>query len=565
MTAPEHPFGALLGEFVAECLPLAEDVLDRALALERAWAGGEEAADLQAPLKGLLHTIKGNSAMMGLTPLQGLAHAVEDLTGLLADAPASRVTGAELLVRGTSLLADLIRGAATGESGPAPEGLIEEIRIFLATAADLPAEPARAERRAIDRRTTRAAGELGADGVVTTIRVDSTRLDALLESFGEAMIAQAGLRDSVRQLLARRRPDAAESALERATLTLDRTLKRLEQSLMETRLLPISTVFGRYSRLVRDLGKSEAREVRLEVAGGETRLDKTVIDRVGEPLVHLITNAIVHGIEPADQRLAAGKPAEAVIALRAIQRSDRVILTVSDDGRGLNPERILKKARALGVAPAGELSREEILALAFLPGLSTAERVSGLSGRGVGLDVVANSIRALGGQVGVTSEPGRGTTFTLRLPLTVAVLRSLLIDIAGERYALPLADVAETIRLSPAALHHVGGQGVLTWRNEVISVVDGGRALGGAAAEANRRYCVVLRTAGRCRGLLVDGLLGHQEVVVKALDPSLGRPPTVAGTTILGDGQVACILDTGRITEAAHETALVGSQEDRKW
>lgn len=560
MSAEEHPFAALLAEYVAECLPLAEDVVERALALERAWSEGENADEVARPLKGTLHTIKGNSAMMGLTVLQTLAHRLEDLWGVLAKEPESRDAGGALLARGTGLLADLVRATA---KAPPPEsataGYLEEVDAFLS--ADRGArEPAREERRspdrrATERRTVKVSGELGADGAVSTIRVDSTRLDALLETFGEAMIAQAGLRDAMHHLTIRRGATEETARLEHAMLGLDRTLKRLESALMETRLLPISTVFTRFTRLVRDLAHSEGKKVRLEVAGGETRVDKTVIDRLSEPLVHLVTNAIIHGIEKPEQRKTKGKPAEATITLRAVQRSDRVILTVTDDGRGLDPEAILRKARALGQAPATvNPSLAEIFALAFLPGLSTTEQVSHLSGRGVGLDVVASSIRALSGNVSVGSEPDRGTTFSLRLPLTVAVLRSLLVEVSQERYALPLADVAETVRVRPETLHQVARQGMMTWRGEVIPVLDGGRLLGGDTA-VSRNYCVILRSAARHRGLMVDALLGHHEVVVKALDPALGRPPAVAAATILGDGRVACILDTGRLADGWIEPA----------
>ncbi len=552
MSTEENPFAALLAEYVSECLPLAEDVVERALTLERAWDEGDDAAAVAGPLKGTLHTIKGNSAMMGLTALQTLAHRLEDLWGVLQKEPESRDAGGALLVRGAGLLADLVRATASAPpKDDAASDYLEEVAAFLG--ADRGArEPAREERRAPDRRSSdrrnvRAAGELGSDGAVSTIRVDSRRLDALLETFGEAMIAQAGLRDAMRQLSNRRSEEVAR--LEHAMLGLDRTLKRLESNLMETRLLPISTVFTRFTRLVRDLAHAEGKKVRLDVAGGETRVDKTVIDRLSEPLVHLVTNAIIHGIEQPAEREAQGKSPEATITLRAVQRSDRVILTVTDDGRGLDPEAILRKARALGQAPVGDNpSRAEIFALAFLPGLSTTDKVSELSGRGVGLDVVASSIRALSGNVSVGSEPGRGTTFSLRLPLTVAVLRSLLVEVSSERYALPLSDVAETVRVRPETLHQVARQGMMTWRGEVIPVLDGGRLLGGQTAES-RGYCVVLRSATRHRGLMVDALLGHHEVVVKALDPTLGRPPAVAAATILGDGRVACILDTGRLAD----------------
>lgn len=560
MTDAENPFAALMAEYVSECLPLAEEVVERALTLERQWNAGEEAEAVRAPLKGALHTLKGNSAMMGLDPLKRLAHVLEDLVELLGDDADGRAAGGPLLARGAGLLADLV-GSAAG--GPIPDGAAaefeEEALAFLA--ADRGArDPARAWRRESDRRQTerrapRPTTEVTSEGTITTIRVDSTRLDALLETFGEAMIAQAGLRDAVRTLTARRRSSTEAMGLEQSLLSLERTMKRLEGALMETRLLPLSTLFGRFTRQVRDLAHNESKQVRLDVAGGETRLDKTIIDRLGEPLVHLLTNAIIHGIEPAAEREAAGKPPQAVISIRAVQRSDRVLLSVSDDGRGLDPERILLKARSLGLAPVVDHpSRAEILALAFLPGLSTSETVSTLAGRGVGLDVVASSIRTLGGHVSVASEPGRGTTFTLRLPLTVAVLRAMLVDIDGERYALPLADVAETVRVSGQTIHQVGRQGLLTWRGEVIPVMDGGSALGGRPA-ATRRYCVILRSSARHRGLLVDNLLGHHEVVVKALDPALGRPPAVAAATILGDGRVACILDTGRLGEGSIDPA----------
>jgi two-component system chemotaxis sensor kinase CheA len=561
MTAPDHPFAALLADYVAECLPLAEDVLERSLALERAWAGGEEAADLYGPLQGLLHTIKGNSAMMGLRPAQELAHALEDLAESLATGPARRRDGVEVLVRGTGLLADLVRSAAIGDS-PDSAHYLEELRRFLDQTVDLPAEPARVERRGGDRRED-------ADRMVTTVRVESHRLDALLEALGETMIAQAGLRDAVKRVTRGRRGTPEESGLDQAVLALGRTLQQLEQDLMETRLLPIATVFGRFTRLVRDLARGEGKEVRLEAAGGDTRLDKTVIDRMGEPLVHLVTNAIIHGIEPPEQRVELGKPAEAVITLRAAQRGDRVVLTVSDDGRGLDPAKLLHKARALGHAPAsGTPALEEIYGFAFLPGLSTAERVSSLSGRGVGLDVVGLSIRSLGGQVSVTSEPGRGTTFTLRLPLTVAVLRSLLVEVDKERYAVPLADIAETLRMGPDVLRQAITQGTLIWRDQVIPVIDASHVLGlevpwgvracPDARTEGRRYCVVLKAATHHRGLLVDSLLGHQEVVVKALDPTLGRPETIAATTILGDGRVACILDAAGIADGAIEARGCG-------
>ena len=546
-----NPFAELLEEYVAECAPLAQAVGDTLVTLERQWEEGDPADQLFATLKGSLHTLKGNSAMMGLTAIQGLAHCMEDVCAFLGERPGLRPSASGLLLRGAGVLVEMVGRAARGPlSADRSEAFINEAREFIQTeSVGAAASAPYPERRRFERRTGSEVGELGADGVVSTIRVDARRLDGLLETFGETMIAGLGLREAVRDLAVRHR-GAGFTDLEHALTSLEKTLKRLEGALMATRLVSIATVFGRFNLLVREVANAHEKRVRLVTSGGETQLDKTVIDRLGEPLVHLVTNAIIHGLELPADRERAGKASEATITLSAVQRSDRVILTVTDDGRGLDPERILHKARQLGAVTAdATLSRDEVFALAFLPGLSTTERVSALAGRGVGLDVVANSIRTLGGNIEVASEPGKGTKFTMSLPLTLAVLRSLLVAVDGERYAVPLGDVAESLRVTNEAIHEIDGHGMMFWRGQVIPVSDAAEVLGGTAPRSSRTYCVVVRSGAKRRGMLVDGLLGHQDVVVKALDPSLGRPPTISGATILGDGRVACILDTARFAE----------------
>jgi two-component system chemotaxis sensor kinase CheA len=550
MSADGNPFAELLEEYVAECAPLAQAVGDTLVTLERRWEEGDPADQLFATLKGSLHTLKGNSAMMGLTPIQALAHCMEDVCAFLGERPDLRPAASGLLLRGAGLLVEMVGRASRGPvSAERSDAFITMAREFIQTESAGAETPAFPERRRFERRTSAEVGELGADGVVSTIRVDARRLDGLLESFGETMIASLGLREALRDLAARQH-GAGISDLEHALASLEKTLKRLEGSLMATRLVSIATVFGRFNLLLRDVAHAHEKRVRLVTSGGETQLDKTIIDRLGEPLVHLVTNAVIHGLESPEDRERAGKPAEATVTLSAAQRSDRVILTVADDGRGLDPDRILHKARQLGaVAAEATPSREEVFALAFLPGLSTTERVSALAGRGVGLDVVANSIRTLGGSIEVASEPGKGTKFTMSLPLTLAVLRSLLVAVDGERYAVPLGDVAESLRVTNEAIHQIDGHGMILWRGQVIPVSDAGEVLGGTGPRTSRNYCVVVRSGAKRRGMLVDGLLGHQDVVVKALDPSLGRPPTISGATILGDGRVACILDTARFAE----------------
>lgn len=536
-------FGDLIPEYIAECLPLAETVTDAFLTLERRWRNGDTDAADAAALKGTLHTLKGNSAMMGLVPMQLVAHVLEDLTArILADAAARTEATAALLVEGAGVLADMVQAAANPAAlGASAEEYAARVRAHLGAGAEVLPQPLRLERRDTERRADAGADAAG------TIRVDFRRLDAMLEIFGEAMIERSALLEVYRALTARYRNSPEIADLERAVSALGATMKRLETALMQTRLLPIATVFGRFGRAVRDLAREERKRVRLVTEGDDTRLDKTILDRLGEPLVHLLSNAIVHGVEPEAERVRAGKPAEATVLLRATTLADRVQITVADDGRGLDAERIVEKARALGLdVPSAD--REAIHALIFVAGFSTAEQVSTVAGRGVGLDAAAAAIHALGGGIEVTSEPGRGTMFTLTLPLTLAIVRSLIVEVDKERYAVPLSHVAETVRLEPGALHEINSRGVAMWRGSAIHVADGGQLLGtGTTGTAPRNYYVVLFAGPRRRGLLVDGLVGHQDVVVKGLDPTLGRPDVVSGATILGDGRVACILDAAGI------------------
>jgi two-component system chemotaxis sensor kinase CheA len=371
----------------------------------------------------------------------------------------------------------------------------------------------------------------------------------MLEVLGEGMIEQEAVAELYRRLARKVRGSDELADLDRGLMALRKTLKRLEGILMETRLLPISTVLGRFPRLVRDLAQSEKKPVRVVTSGGEIPLDKAVLDRLGEPLLHLLTNAVVHGIESPEERARAGKPPEATLDLRVSSESGRVVIRLADDGRGLDDAKILAKARALGLeSRAGD--PDQLRSLIFLPGFSTAERVSSLAGRGVGLDVVAGSIHALGGTIEVASLPGKGVTFILNLPLTLAILRSLIVEVDRERYAVPISHVAATVRAEPDAIHEMNQKGVALWRGDLIHVSDAGALLGtGAAPNGSRRFYIVISMGNRRRGILVDRLIGHQDIVVKSLDPTLGRPDVVSGTTILGDGKVACILDAVRILE----------------
>ncbi len=545
--AEDNAFGELIDEYVVECLPLAERAADALVELERRRRAGTGGEELLGSIKGWLHTVKGNSAMMGLAAIQEAAHALEDLCAALAEQqePAGESFLA-LMVEGGGLLADQVRGAA---SGSAPEGAAA----WLSRAREQTPVDRAGNGKAIDRRRgERRMGGAESDGA-SVVRVDFRRLDSLLEVLGEGLIEQAAVVEAFRRVSRRAAAVPGMSDLDRAILALEKTMKRLEEIVMETRLLPISTVFGRFPRLLRGVAESEGKRVRLRTAGGETALDKAVLDRLGEPLLHLLSNAVVHGIESPAERRRAGKPEEGVLSLGAMSRSGRVAIEVADDGRGLDEERIRARAAAMGIEPGAEGADPH--GLIFQPGFSTAESVSGLAGRGVGLDVVAAAVRGLGGTISVRSQGGRGTVFLLDLPLTLAIVRSLIVEVDRERYAVPIAQVAATVRAEPGALHQINHRGVAVWRGDLLQVTDGGALLGtGSDAEPSagrpdRRFYVVISSGGRRRGILVDRLIGHVDVVVKGLDPALGRPDVVSGTTILGDGRVACILDPVRILE----------------
>jgi two-component system chemotaxis sensor kinase CheA len=554
VTLDETPFGELLSEYIVECLPLAEQVGDTFVELERRWRAGELADELLASVKGGLHTVKGNSGLMGLTPMQDLSHALEDACSFLARTPVRQGDeAAALLVTGSGLLVDLIRGASAETDPAAAAEFVARVRGFLAAGAEsLSEQPA--ERRQGERRSeARAATGSAAAGNV--VRVDFRRLDALLEVLGEGLIQHSALAELYRRLVRRVGACGELVELDQAVLSLEKTLKRLKSTLMETRLLPVSTVFNRFPRMVRGVAHAEGKRARLVLSGGETTLDKAVLDRLSEPLLHLVSNAVVHGIEHPEQRTRAHKPGEGLLRLEAASVSGRVVISLSDDGRGLDETAIRARADELGLdGRTGESA--DLHSLIFVPGLSTAEQVSTRAGRGVGLDVVAGSIHTLGGTIEVESHSGRGTTFRLSLPVTLAIVRSLIVEVDRERYAVPLTHVAETVRVEPESIREINQRRVTLWRGDLIHVADGGAVLGThEPSRTPRRFCVVMTAGAKRRGLLVDRLVGHQDIVVKGLDPALGRPDVVSGTTILGDGRVACILDVVRILDGARRAS----------
>jgi two-component system chemotaxis sensor kinase CheA len=375
--------------------------------------------------------------------------------------------------------------------------------------------------------------------------VDLRRLDALMNQVGELVI----VRDRMRQLAPGTTPEMAESVDQASRL-----IAELQDEIVRARMAPVWQVFDRFPRLVRDAARSLGKQVEFVIEGKEIELDRSMLDEIGDPLVHLLRNSLDHGIEPPQERKAKGKAETGTLRLIAARERSRVIIRVEDDGRGIQRERVLTKAIASGLVTRDEaqsLSHEEVDRLITRPGFSTAETVTDVSGRGVGLDVVATRVRSLGGMLDIHSEPGRSTTFTLQLPLTLAIVRALLVRLGEETYALPLTHVGETTHLEPGDVQTVKGRNVALLRDEVIPLISLRTLLrsGGEAPRRpdGRRPAVILEVGDLRVGVEVDRLLGQQEIVVKSFDQTAGTLRLFSGATILSDGRPALILDAGSV------------------
>ncbi|MDK2784236.1 MAG: two-component system, chemotaxis family, sensor kinase CheA [Bacillota bacterium] len=380
-----------------------------------------------------------------------------------------------------------------------------------------------------------------------TVRIDIHRLDSLMNLVGELVITKTRLE----QLLSGSSPEVEETLK-----ALTRVAGGLQDAVMKARMVPLAQVFSRFPRMVRDLARELGRQVEFVIEGEDTELDRSVIDEIGDPLVHLLRNAVDHGIEPPAERERRGKEPTGHVRLSACYEGNHVLIAVEDDGEGIDCQAVLAKAEERGLITAQEaktMSEKEIYRLLFLPGFSTAARITDVSGRGVGLDVVQNKIESLGGSVEVTSRPGQGTRFAIRLPLTLAIIQALLVKSGTETYALPLENVEEIQVVRTADLKKVRGRDVLLLRGEVVPLVNLRALLGGETAgegEEEEVPVVVIRSGERA-GLVVDGLVGQREIVIKSLGRFLGNVPGIGGATILGDGRVVLILDTGGVLALA--------------
>jgi two-component system chemotaxis sensor kinase CheA len=497
------------------------------------------------------HTIKGNAGALGVTSVQAVAHSVENLLDLARSG--RRTMGpadVDVVLRAVDVLTSMIRdvgvrlaGQAGTDLAPVAQALIESVDMLISGQAEAPGAPAgpvRVDAAAEMAGLSRRGDEIGA------IKVDMRKLDNLVDAVGELIIVQSLIQEDPVLL------GHIDQRLAGNLGQLKRITAGLQRSAMALRMVPIRQSFQKVSRIVRDLSRKAGKSVELVLSGEDTELDRKVVEEIADPLMHMVRNSLDHGIEPEDARKKAGKRPRARISLSAYHQGGHIVIEIADDGRGLDTEKIKARAIERGLIPPGvSPSPEDIHALIFEPGFSTAETVTEISGRGVGMDVVRRNIEALRGQIEIATEAGKGTRFFIRMPLTLAVLDGLIVGVGRERFVMPTTGVRESLRPLPSNVHSVQGTPrMVQVRDSVLPLVSLGQLFGlPHESDPCKATVVVIEDGGSRVGLVVDALLGKQEVVVKSLGQTFGSVRGIAGGASLGDGRIGLILDAHGIVE----------------
>jgi two-component system chemotaxis sensor kinase CheA len=546
---------AIVQAFLAESdesLGLMEEAL---VALE----GRPDDPEILASIFRVVHTLKGNSLSLGFSVIAEVAHGVEDLLARLRDGEIKVSAGlVTLLLRVADALRQLVPAAVAGieELLPAHSALLEQLR--QGTAGEIERVTVQPESRDRRRRPGRRREDIRVlVERARTLRVDIPRLDRMLNLTGEVAIARGRLRQQLE-------PGGCEAVLE-AFPEMERLFQDLQELIMKVRMVPVGPVFRQYIRTVRDIAVTQGKQVRVVTEGEEVEVDTTVIEHLKDPITHMVRNAIDHGIESPEVRRARGKPPLGLVALRARHDAGSIVIEVADDGSGLDREAIKRRAIERGLIGDGEkLSSTEIDRLIFEPGFTTAEDVTELSGRGVGMDVVRRNVEALRGAVKIESRPGEGTAVAIRLPLTLAIIDGFGVGVGTETYMIPLDTVVECVDLPAGTSDRGDGRGVFNLRGEGIPFVVLARHFGIPALPGARQQVVVVRSTGGLTGLVVDGLFGESQTVIKPLGTLFLGIPGIMGSALLGNGRVALILDVEGLLrqvlqEQHQEAAPVGA------
>ncbi len=554
----------IAADFVVEAQEILDRLGEQLVSLEQT---PDDSEQLNAVFRGF-HTLKGGAGFLGVQPMVELCHAAEETLGMArAGQTVLQSHHFDAAQQSLDYLQAMLDAMSAGTQPPhAPAALIAQFDAKAppptlhapAGAAPASAKPAADRVQPPPPSATPAPmatlpaprpapPSKPAAEAEHTVRVDTKRLDAIVNLIGELVLS----RNRLKTLRAR----LHDEELDRAVSVLDIATARLQSAVMRTRMQPVGKVFSRFPKVARDVGRSLQKEVELELIGADTELDRNLVEALADPLVHLVRNAIDHGIEAPDLREASGKPRSGHVRLSAQQEGDYVSIEVQDDGAGIDPERLREKAREKGLIDAeasARLSTDECLHLIFLPGFSTKAEVTDISGRGVGMDVVQSRIRELSGTIQIQSELGRGSRFLIRVPLTLAILPTLLVQAGESVYALPLARVVEVLHAPQTSLGWFDGRAVLDRRSHTLPLIDLRRWLD-LPITPTPLLTVVLLQAGESRfGLVVDQVRGREEVVIKPLPRSLRGLAGYAGATLIGDGRMALILDVDSLRTSDH-------------
>lgn len=565
---PEDVDRSLLVDFISESRELLEQAEAGLLGLEI----DPDDAEAVNTIFRAFHTIKGTSAFLALHAITEFAHHAETVLSRVRDREIRCIGGyADLALRSCDLLRSLLdatQGSLEGARTRLPEGYAALLRVVrnpeAAGISEAGGQAPRTEDAARDddgrgddgqpSRDGASAGagrRVGGDrgGSEATLRVRTERLDRLIEMVGELVIAESMISQDpvVKQ--------GGHLELNRKVSHAEKIVRELQDLSMAMRMVPLKAPFQKVARLVRDLGIKSGKRVEFVAEGEDTEIDRNMVDFLGDPLVHMVRNSVDHGIEPPELRRLAGKPEHGTVRLSAYHASGNVVVELRDDGRGLDREKIVRKAVQQGLIATGDgMTDQEVFDLIFAPGFSTAEKITDVSGRGVGMDVVRRNIEALRGRIDIQSVAGQGTTFLVRLPLTLAITDGMLVRVGAERYIVPTINIHLSFRPARSALSTVAGRGEMVMlRDEVMPLVRLHRVFGvrGAAEDPTQALLMVVGDGNQRTALLVDELLGQQQVVAKTLGNGIGRVGAISGGAILGDGRVGLILDVNELLTLA--------------
>jgi two-component system chemotaxis sensor kinase CheA len=504
-----------------------------------------------------VHTLKGTSSFLGFNQMTELTHTSEDLLNKLrkgdfiADGKII-----DVLIEVHNAASILLQRIESRSLQPIElNGILEKLRAALEQHPHgVQAEEVVQVKKEQAQHAPEIFESMPQRTADSTIRVDIERLDDLMNLVGELVLARNRLAQATQSLMEKYERIEMSKHIADVSSQIDFVTTELQMAVMKTRMVPIEKVFNGLPLLARDLMRTTGKEVDLQIYGKETELDKSIIEELNDPLVHMIRNAIDHGVESPEERKKLGKPPQGTVVINAERDGNYILITMEDDGRGIDAEQIKLKAIEKGLiseAQALEMSTSDLLNLIFIPGFSTKHEITNVSGRGVGMDVVRTNIAKLKGIVEIDSEFGKGTIITLKVPLTLAIIQGLLMKVVDEIFAVPLSAVLEIIRIGPDEIYTIQGREVIRVRDIILPLARMSDIIGNskAANHSPVSYVVVVGWAEKRIGLLVDSLQGQKEVVIKALGNYLGNVPGIAGSTILGDGSVILVIDVGQFIE----------------